>query len=107
MTLPQGAYHYHVEAVDESGRRQTQAQAAARVLHPVVPSPAAVADTIAWLRGRNGVAALAVVDDRGRLSGYNLDLPFGSASVVKAMLLVAYLRTHTTLDPSVKRELDA
>jgi hypothetical protein len=104
-TLPQGAYRYHVEAVDESGRRQTQAQAAAFLVHPVVPSAASVADTIAWLRERSGIAALAVIDDRGRLSGYNLDLPFGSASVVKAMLLVAYLRTHTTLEPSVKRDL--
>ena len=104
-TLPEGAYRYHVEAVDESGRRQTQAQAAALVVHRVLPSAACIDDTIAWLRERSGIAALAVVDDRGHLSGYNLDLPFGSASVVKAMLLAAYLRTHTTLDPSVKRDL--
>jgi hypothetical protein len=40
------------------------------------------------------VTALAVIDSRGRLHGYRYDTQFASASVVKAMLLVQYLRTH-------------
>jgi Beta-lactamase enzyme family len=61
---------------------------------PVWPSAAALATTERWLRGRIGVTALAVIDSRGRLQGYRYDTQFGSASVVKAMLLVQYLRTH-------------
>lgn len=60
----------------------------------VWPSTAALAATERWLRGRIGVTALAVIDSRGRLHGYRYDTQFGSASVVKAMLLVQYLRTH-------------
>ena len=40
------------------------------------------------------MTALAVIDSRGRLHGYRYDTQFGSASVVKAMLLVQYLRAH-------------
>ncbi len=58
------------------------------------PSAAALATTERWLRARRGVTALAVVDSRGRLHGYGYDVQYSSASVVKAMLLVQYLRTH-------------
>jgi hypothetical protein len=56
------------------------------------PSPAAVANATRFLATRSGVTAFAVVDSEGRLSGVNLHETFVSASVVKAMLLVAYLR---------------
>jgi len=58
------------------------------------PSAAALATTEQWLRSRDGVTALAVVDSRGRIHGYGYDVQYPSASVVKAMLLVQYLRTH-------------
>jgi len=61
------------------------------------PSAAALAATERWLRGRRGVTALAVIDSRGRLHGYSYDAQFGSASVVKAMLLVQYLRSNATI----------
>jgi len=61
------------------------------------PSAAALATTQRWLRGRIGVTALAVIDSRGRLHGYRYDMQFGSASLVKAMLLVQYLRTHARI----------
>jgi len=64
---------------------------------PVWPSAAALATTERWLRGRVGVTALAVIDSRGRLHGYRYDTQFGSASLVKAMLLVQYLRTHARI----------
>ena len=62
--------------------------------HAVWPSAAALAATERWLRARSGVTAFAVVDSRGRIHGYGYDVRYPSASVVKAMLLVQYLRTH-------------
>src|SRR5579875_1281323 len=56
------------------------------------PGPAAVARAARYLRGRVGRTAFAVIDSEGRLSGVHLHWRFVSASVVKAMLLVAYLR---------------
>jgi len=56
------------------------------------PSPGAIARAAAYLRTRIGRTGFAVVDSEGRLSGVNLHQTWVSASVVKAMLLVAYLR---------------
>ena len=56
------------------------------------PSPRAVAAAARYLAGRAGRTAFAVIDSEGRLSGVHLHWTFVSASVVKAMLLVAYLR---------------
>jgi hypothetical protein len=50
-----------------------------------------------WLAGRKGYTALAVVDSSGRLRGWHTDRQFISGSVTKAMLLVAYLRSHDSL----------
>jgi hypothetical protein len=56
------------------------------------PAPVAVSRAAAYLSGRIGRTAFAVVDSEGRLSGVNVHSTFNTASVVKAMLLVAYLR---------------
>ncbi len=56
------------------------------------PSPAAVARAAGYLGTRTGRTAFAVIDSEGRLSGVHMHWTFVSASVVKAMLLVAYLR---------------
>ncbi len=56
------------------------------------PGPAAIARAERYLATRGGRTALAVVDSEGRLSGVNLNEQFITGSVVKAMLLVAYLR---------------
>jgi beta-lactamase class A len=45
-----------------------------------------------YLKQRAGVAAVGVVDSRGRVRGIDDKRRFVGASVVKAMLLVAYLR---------------
>jgi hypothetical protein len=56
------------------------------------PSPHAAGRAAGYLGGRAGRTAFAVVDSEGRMSGVHEHWTFVSASVVKAMLLVAYLR---------------
>jgi hypothetical protein len=56
------------------------------------PGTKAIAAARGYLARRAGRTAFAVVDDAGRLHGVRMHRQFGSASVVKAMLLVAYLR---------------
>ena len=56
------------------------------------PTRAAIARAQSYLATRRGHTALAVVDSRGLLYGVNLHEQFITGSVVKAMLLVAYLR---------------
>jgi hypothetical protein len=67
---------------------------------PVLPAAAAIAATERWLRGRQGVTAIAIIDPHGRLHGYGLQRPADSASLVKAMLLVQFLRAHKSLTTS-------
>src|SRR5436305_1954605 len=66
------------------------------------PFPSRVRSAASYLSQRAGYTAFAVVDSEGRLSGQNIHRTFISASVVKAMLLVAYLRKldahHQSLD---------
>jgi hypothetical protein len=59
---------------------------------PLYPSRAAIASAARYLEGRAGRTSLAVVDDRGRLSGLRLHEHFQSASVVKVMFLTAFLQ---------------
>ncbi len=56
------------------------------------PGPGAVGHAAGFLAGQAGRTAFAVVDSEGRMSGVHEHWTFVSASVVKAMLLVAYLR---------------
>jgi hypothetical protein len=68
----------------------------------VYPSAARVQAAARYLAGRTGYSALAVVDDRGGISGLDAYRRFASASVVKSIMLVAYLqllaREHRPLD---------
>ena len=51
-----------------------------------------IRDASRYLRARSGSASFAVIDERGRIHGYRRAVQYSSASLVKAMLLVAYLR---------------
>ncbi len=58
-----------------------------------------------YAENRAGLVAFAVVDERGRLHGYRVSAVAPSASVLKAMLLVAYLRKASVRDrPLTDRE---
>jgi hypothetical protein len=69
---------------------------------PAYPASKRVIAAAHYLSARAGTSAFAVLDDDGRLAGINLHRRFHSASVVKSMLLVAYLRMlalrHRPLD---------
>jgi hypothetical protein len=66
------------------------------------PSRVSIDRARRYLAGRAGVKSFAVVTSEGRLYGSHVHRRFVSASVVKAMLLVAYLRklhhSHRSLD---------
>jgi hypothetical protein len=68
------------------------------------PEPGAIARATAALSRRLGRTAFAVIDSEGRPSGWHEHWTFVSASVVKAMLLVEYLRM---LDGGGQRFIDS
>ena len=76
-------------------------------LPPLVPTASARRAAFAWAAQRAGNVAVAVVDSRGRLYGYHAWRPFITASVVKAMLLVAYLRRHRSVERRHARDAHA
>ncbi len=103
--LPPGRYTYLVHLRDPSGRTEAAAEAAElRVLPPLPPAfpgQKAVAKALDWAGGRTGKVAVAVVDSNGELTGLHAHAVFESASLAKAMLLVAYVRSHTRPDASL------
>jgi beta-lactamase class A len=78
-----------------------------------LPSSAAADATSArqYAESRSGVVSFAFIDSQGRLHGYQPNLSYRSASLVKAMILVAYLRrvswSALPLDVSARSQLDA
>jgi hypothetical protein len=50
-----------------------------------------VREATRFVQTRGGSASFAVIDERGRTHGYRRGVQYSSASLVKAMLLVAYL----------------
>jgi hypothetical protein len=97
--LAPGAYRYQVLATDALAHGQIKAGTAAFKVLALVPGPKRVAAASSWATSRAGIIGFAVIDNTGRLHGYNTGVQFVTASVVKAMLLVAYLRSHDTLSP--------
>ncbi len=64
----------------------------ALVQAPAYPSSQGVNAATRYLAGRVGTKAFAVIDDEDKLAGVDLHRRFHSASIVKSMLLVAYLQ---------------
>jgi beta-lactamase class A len=64
------------------------------LLFALLPSNAAadVGSARQFAETRSGVVSFALIDSQGRLHGYQPNLRYRSASLVKAMILVAYLR---------------
>ncbi len=58
----------------------------------VFPGQAALDRARRFASAREGEVAFAVADDRGGVAGVDIHRPFPSASLSKAMILVAYLR---------------
>jgi hypothetical protein len=106
LRLPAGSYLLVAHARDAEGRPEVRAEPAhLRVLRPlaaVVPSGRGLRRAFAWAATRAGRVSVAVVDSRGNLHGLRPRQPFVSASVVKAMLLVAYLRSHPAPSASMR-----
>jgi beta-lactamase class A len=71
--------------------RTASARAAPSKARHAYPGPRSIAAARTFLAGRAGVTSFAAIDSRGRISGAHTHRRFLSASVVKAMLLVAYL----------------
>ncbi len=59
---------------------------------PAYPSPEAIAAAARFLEGRAGRTAFALVDSQGRVHGLHLREHFETASVVKVMMLIAFLQ---------------
>ncbi len=59
------------------------------------PSPSAIAAAVRYLDGRAGRTSLAVMDSAGELGGIHLREHFETASVVKVMMLVAFLQMRS------------
>ncbi len=57
-----------------------------------------------WARDRAGHVGFAVYDDCGRTVGWHEDEAFASASVVKVMLMIAYLRKGDVDDRALRRD---
>jgi beta-lactamase class A len=56
------------------------------------PSASAIARAVGFIDGRSGRTSLAVLDSAGRIRGVHLHEHFETASVVKVMMLAAYLQ---------------
>jgi len=88
------------------------ARAAADLARPCTPAlstAAGIAAARRWAAARKGEVAFAVLDERGRIRGLQRTRTFPSASVVKAMLMVAVLRRAGArpLPPGVRARLAA
>ena len=59
---------------------------------PAVPSHQQLATAASWAAERKGTVAWAVIDSSGRIHGRHATRPYASASMSKALLLVAALR---------------
>jgi hypothetical protein len=95
-----GRYRYAVVLDDPTGVVELDSASAALVVTqpPGFPAEATVEKALAWAAARPGRVSVAVVDSNGRLYGLEERRRYRSASLVKAMLLVQYLRLRPAPD---------
>ena len=111
VTATDGGYRFAVVRVARDTRFRVAVVGAGGLLGPTVevlveapayPSRLRVSAAAGYLAGRLGTNAFAVLDHDRRLAGVDVHRRFHSASVVKSMLLAAYLRMlagqHRSLD---------
>jgi Beta-lactamase enzyme family len=72
---------------------------------PPLATRASVRRARRWAARREGEVAFAVLDDRGRLRGDRHDVAMPSASLSKAMLMLAVLRRERALDATTRSVL--
>jgi hypothetical protein len=92
---PERTTRYRVRPVTLSGALSRSVTLTVDIPVPVYPASSGVLAAAHYLAGRAGFKSFAVVDNKGKLSGTDIHVRFHSASVVKSMLLVAYLQTLT------------
>jgi hypothetical protein len=111
ITVANGSHSFHAVHAEHDTRFRVAAGRTAGRLAPTVdvlvrsrayPSSRRVLAAARYLARRAGTKAFAVINSHGRLAGLNMHRRFHSASVVKSMLLVAYLQMlaeqHRALD---------
>jgi hypothetical protein len=86
------AHSTRLRVVDVGGGGRTGRTVEVIVELPPYPSSQRVIAAAHYIARRAGIKAFAVIDDDGRLAGFEVHRHFHSASVVKSMLLVAYLQ---------------
>jgi hypothetical protein len=78
--------------VHVSGQPRRRCRMSRRALHARFPPRARIRAVHRYLRTRGGINSWSLVDSWGRVHGFAPHRVYVSASLVKAMLLVAYLR---------------
>lgn len=89
---PRNTTRYRVRPVSVSGAPSRSVTLTVVVPIPEFPTSGGVIAAAHYLAGRAGEKAFAVYDNKHKLAGVNIHVRFHSASVVKSMLLVAYLK---------------
>jgi hypothetical protein len=103
---PERTTRYRVRPITSSGPPTRSVTLTVEIPIPEFPASRGVIAAAHYLAGREGVSAFAVFDNKRKLSGAGMHMRFHSASVVKSMLLVAYLQTlaaeHRGLDGAAR-----
>lgn len=90
---PEASTRYRVRPVSVGGSRSHSVTITVELPLLEFPHPSGVIAAAHYLSRRAGTTAFAVYDNKHRTAGINTQLRFHTASVVKSMLLVAYLQT--------------